>query len=634
VSSRTEYARLSTEVERPKRLVDHRDAWERLRPLLGVNGTARERVEAFARAKGITVDALVALGTRVNIDRNGGVELAWGYETRSGAVTAVKFRPLDDGKKRHALAPSSFLEPLVLGDRGSLDWFVAEGETDAARLYDLVGDVAAVLVLPAGAEAFKPAWSHVIPRGATVHLCHDADDAGDRGADKAARIIGGRTVRVRPPVDNHDWCDLAGVVGRDEFLELVRAARQGDEQPFALPLDEFVAATTETPPALIGDEQEALLPATGLLILFARGGKGKTTLTVDAVFHLAAGVEWLGFTVARPLRVLLIENEGPREPFRAKLELKRKLWTAEIPGEIHVATFDWGAVTLKNNTHVARLRDYIVDHEIDLVVGDPLDSLGLDGVGSPEDTREFMRRLGDTGMFRDVAWWLLAHARKESAGDELDEISGAWGGRPDTMLMLDKKDGNRARLSFPKIRWSRRGTRNAYILAFDPDTETFTVAHEEADEERDYVAEISELLSDGAWRTVREITAPKKDGGIGANRDTVQATLEGNPDRFVCRTGDDAKAVGRHPTSTVWQEVARPSEPPEPPPGSDREKAGGGSGGFPYKGSHVPEPPHPGAPELRLLAEPAEPAQDTGTPLSPEVEAEIARLVTEGKVSP
>jgi hypothetical protein len=600
-----EYARLTEDADWPTRVVDHRGAWERLTPLLGVNGATRARVEAFASAKRISLEALIALGTRVKVDAHGEVELAWGYRT-GDAVTAVKFRPLGD-KKRYALAPSVFVEPLVIGQVRSLDWFVAEGETDAARLFDLVGDVAAILVLPAGAKTFKPGWAYRIPRGATAYLAHDADDAGDAGAAKAAKIIGGRTVRVRPPVDDHDWCDIP--VKRADFIQLVAEAKQGDDKPFARTLDEFIAAKSETPLALVGDDREALVPAAGLAILFARGGKGKTTLTIDACFHFASGVNWLGFEVERPLRVLLIENEGPQEPFRAKLELKRKLWEPELAGAIHVVDFDWGAITLKDSGHVARLRDYLVEHEIDLAIGDPLDSLGLSGVGSPEDTREFMGRLAETGLFRDVAWWLLAHARKESASDELDEISGAWGGRPDSMLMLDKRDGNRARLSFPKIRWSRRGSRPAYILAFDPDTETFTVAHEESDEERDLVAEIEQLLDDERWRTAKEIASKKDtvDPGIGASVDHVKNTLEQHPDRFESRTGDAAKEVGRHPSATVWK-VTRASESPESPSNSAGEEEGGDSADFPYIGSQLSESPHSGGSGLTQLSKSGEPA--------------------------
>jgi hypothetical protein len=46
------YARLEREAGRPKPITDHRDAWERLTPLLGVDGTARQRVEAFCESNG------------------------------------------------------------------------------------------------------------------------------------------------------------------------------------------------------------------------------------------------------------------------------------------------------------------------------------------------------------------------------------------------------------------------------------------------------------------------------------------------------------------------------------------------------------------------------------------------------
>ena len=106
------------------------------------------------------------------------------------------------------------------------------------------------------------------------------------------------------------------------------------EGPFAVSLDEFLATESETPSALVGDDQEVLLPAGGLLIMFAKGGRGKTTATIDAVFHLASAMDWLGFKVGRPLRILIIENEGPQEPFRQKLELKRSAWPHEITGGI------------------------------------------------------------------------------------------------------------------------------------------------------------------------------------------------------------------------------------------------------------------------------------------------------------
>jgi len=92
-------------------------------------------------------------------------------------------------------------------------------------------------------------------------------------------------------------------------------------------------------------------------------------------------------------------------------------------------------------------------------------------------------------------------------------------------------------------------------LGFDPDTESFSVVHEEDEEERDHDAEILELLTDGCWRTPKEVAAPAEKGGIGANVDLVKDRLAKRPDLFVSRTGEAAEALDRHPTATIWQLV-------------------------------------------------------------------------------
>ena len=46
------------------------------------------------------------------------------------------------------------------------------------------------------------------------------------------------------------------------------------------------------------------------------GRSGKTTQFVDAIVHFALGEDFICFTVPEPLRVLLIENEGPEVTLR------------------------------------------------------------------------------------------------------------------------------------------------------------------------------------------------------------------------------------------------------------------------------------------------------------------------------
>lgn len=367
-----------------------------------------------------------------------------------------------------------------------------------------------------------------------------------------------------------EFLDLMGDDGRPledrihEATERARAELNGDGPErgtrvplFARSLDDFIAAKHDAPRALLGDEDDVLLPAHGLMLLVAKGGKGKTTLVVDQVFHLASGIDWLGFDVARPLRVLIVENEGPREPFRVKLERKRAAWPHPITGAIFVHDQDWGQAKLNAPEFVEGLNRFVVEKQIDLIVGDPLDTLGMEGVGSPEDTRNMVELLKRAGLFSTVAWEVLHHSRKEGVTDAVDEAAGAWGGKPDSMVALEKLPGNRARLSFPKVRWSRRGERGSYLLAFDPEAESFELVREESTEERDLTAEIEALLTEKPYLTAKEIAA--RDSGIGANVDRVRRQLVDDPSRFKSRTGNDAKVVGRHPSATVW-EVTCPTQ--------------------------------------------------------------------------
>jgi hypothetical protein len=346
---------------------------------------------------------------------------------------------------------------------------------------------------------------------------------------------------------------LAPAEAIERLLKIEQRASSGQvERPFALPIEDFIAEKTDAPAPLIGIPGDCILPAYGLLLLVAKGGKGKTTSTLDATLHFASGLPWFGFEIPRPLRILFIENEGPREPFRLKLESRLGLWPHPLTGGIYVYDDDWGQASLDGVAFVEKLNRYVAENEIDLIVGDPLDSLGMEGVGSPEDTRTMVDRFKAAGLFSRVAWWVPTHARKEKVEDAIDEASGAWGQRPDALLGLEKLPSNRARLSFNKLRWGR-GDDFAYLLGYDPATEAFEFLQEEAGEDRDYAADIEKLLEDGKWRTATEISDAKK-GGIGASRDLIEKALKaGEPERFVSRTGDDAKALGRRPEATIWK---------------------------------------------------------------------------------
>lgn len=313
--SATAYRRLEREERGPKPTRDHTALWEQLSPIASVNGDAGVEIRAFCGRKRVSLEALSALGARYAV-RDELRCLAFAGLNAAGRVTAIKYRPLSGtSHDSKAEPPSVWLRPIVAGKLDSLDWLVAEGETDACRLYDLVGDSCAIMALPAGAHAFKQEWAALIPRGARVGLCHDADKDGDEGAEKAARIIGGRTYRIRPPVDGGDWCDWDG--DREAFRDLVKhqATMAGTS------IRDALDASRVDLMAMIRDgiPEREFLPGTGDAIARgkrhhiageAKAGKTLTIAVVGALDVVAAGGT-----------VHIFDRENGAEEYARRLEM-------------------------------------------------------------------------------------------------------------------------------------------------------------------------------------------------------------------------------------------------------------------------------------------------------------------------
>jgi hypothetical protein len=480
---------------------------------------------------------------------------------------------------------------------GGVVW-VCEGEKDTDRLAQVLVEVgAAATTNPGGAGKWRSEYSEAL-RGSNVVIVADRDEPGREHAASVARMLDGvaASVCIVESAEGKDASDhLAAGRGLGEFQQVRWASDAPDAPagslaseratallrspierssptpqqqpdaatafdadavaPFALPLGEFLDKPRPVAePLAVDSDGRPVLARKSLIMLGARGGRGKTTHSIDWLIHLALGQDYLCFTIPEPIRVLIIENEGPEEAFAEKLR-DRVSYLSDADRElvrdrIHVYSFDWGGFNLAAMTD--QLVAYIDEHGFDLIFGDPLDSLGIEGVGSPEDTRKFLGLMKQAGLHSRIAWWLNTHPRKEETREAIDEISGAWGGKPDTIMLLDLLGDDRSRVRFPKIRWAKRGKRPNILLAFDADTETFSYIGEETEEERDYLGELVDRFGDGEWRTVKEIAATKDDGGIGAGEKTVKRVIEEHPDVFRSCTGVEAAQLGRSSTATLW----------------------------------------------------------------------------------
>ena len=354
----------------------------------------------------------------------------------------------------------------------------------------------------------------------------------------------GRRVRFHcPTICDHE--DVRRALGLQEpKLELDAWSRNGHTPdstpagPQAVPaptivtLEDFVAVDEPGATPLLGDEEGALIAEGSDVMVYGDGGAGKTTLLFDLAFHLAAGRDWLGFPIARPARVLLIENEGPRPLLRNKLKRKLEAWDGPaLDGRVSVFEEPWGRFSFAELAWRTQLADTVRDRKVDVIIAGPLTRLGMDTAGTLQEVAAFMRLVDEVrqGSGRSLTPIIAHHENKGGA------VSGAWEGAGDTLLHVQAAGNGHTVVFIAKARWASAHHHKTLKLAWT-DGEGF-----ELEGDRDYVAEVRALLTERTWLTAKEISEPTEKGGIGAAEKTIKTVLDEHPELFELRTGPRRK---------------------------------------------------------------------------------------------
>jgi AAA domain len=370
---------------------------------------------------------------------------------------------------------------------------------------------------------------------------------------------GSRRVMLFCDCAEHDILHELGLRERDVYGYDDPRTTQAAAEFATVTLEEFVGVDEPGAQALLGDNDAAVIPEGGDVMIYGAGGAGKTTLALDLAFHLAAGEEWLGIPVPRPTRVLLIENEGPRPLLRKKLRRKREAWAgAELADRVRVFDRPWGEFSLQTEEWRQRLADVVAAHKIDVVIVGPLTRIGMNDAGTLQEVVAFMELVVDVRRLcgRPVTVILVHHENKAGA------VSGAWEGSGDTLLHVKSAGNGHTVVRVQKARWSSLHSGKTLKLAW-----TGGEGYEVEADERDYRTEVVQLLAKREWLTVGEIAAPVEHDppGVGAGEKTVKAILEGDPETFEFQTGADARALGRSFNAKLWRlgqtaERSRPSD--------------------------------------------------------------------------
>lgn len=293
--------------------------------------------------------------------------------------------------------------------------------------------------------------------------------APKEGKDAADHLGAGHGVDALVPVDRAGLAAAVASAGPDIGGTGENAAPEGAPVLRFLSGREFIAQPLAGINPLFGVKGDGLMMPGSLMLLAGIGGAGKTTLSLHMMAHFAAGLPWFGIEVARPIRCVVIENEGPHDPYVEKVkEFAERFRGCTCSGEPHgddsfldncrFQDAPWGKFTFEDAGLADELRAQVNDFDGDLVIANPLGRLGMKGAGTPEETRAFLQLLGYAGLGDDFAALLLHHLAKVQQNTPLvQQVSGDWGPHPDTIMVMETAGERRSKLSFGKVRWGDQG---------------------------------------------------------------------------------------------------------------------------------------------------------------------------------
>lgn len=369
--------------------------------------------------------------------------IIYDYRDESGAVLFQKVRTPDkrfwqqqpDGTRNlDGVRKVLYRLPELLAAPQDAVVYVCEGEKDADRLASL-GLVATTN--HDGSGTWLDEYSRELI-GRSVVVLQDNDEAGEKHARLVcsalkglARNVGSLLLRPLPEKgDVSDWLDAGGSVAILQELALASLAvpsrfhLMSPEELDSLPSPEFLAS-------------DWLVQGT-LSCLYGPSGIGKSFVSLDLVFSVASGMEWLGSipTVQGPVVYVAAEGVGG-------LKERMHAWRARHPDvDISHVRFLTVAVNLLEVDQVKELIEAIRSQfEQPLLV--VFDTLARSMAGGDENSTKDMNTVVSAADLVRITFQchvqIVHHTGK--AGD-LERGSSALRGAVDTSIYLSREDSS------------------------------------------------------------------------------------------------------------------------------------------------------------------------------------------------
>ena len=161
----------------------------------------------------------------------------------------------------------------------------------------------------------------------------------------------------------------------------------------------------------------------------AAPGVGKSTLTIEEAVSLASGIDFLGFSIDRPRKVAVINNEETRDELERRIEATCTRFAVPFPSIAENFYLHSGvdaekfvvarrgpndSVTIDVRTQ--QLSEFLRDAGIELLVIDPFVQVHTVSENVNEEIEQVMMALRDISVRANCALHLVHHTRKPPAG--------------------------------------------------------------------------------------------------------------------------------------------------------------------------------------------------------------------------
>ena len=249
-----------------------------------------------------------------------------------------------------------------------------------------------------------------VPTCSEVIIVADNDDPGYEAAKLLSRRLAneGRKVRVAyPEFDGEDWNDVLRRDDLDALQEIREAILEAEpgtpsRDVKALGMQDFINLQFPRREYLL----KPWLTTTGLAMVDAPAGQGKTWLALSIAYAVAAGKELLGWKGERKARVLYVDGELAGELLQSRLMLLGEALPDSDLRVISHAQFEMRGALMPDLGEAAG-RDFldqiIDDNNVDLIILDSVSTLVRSGVDN------------DVEGWRAIQTWSLRHRAKGRA---------------------------------------------------------------------------------------------------------------------------------------------------------------------------------------------------------------------------